>query len=292
MSSTTTETGATPQPVAVEKEDPWRCGWRYVRRQRPDGTEYREQVPLGPEDILFPQEEDFIVHTEGHNDDCRYLKTVLQERARGREGMLVLCDHRVDWEVTGLRPLGPDVAVFDGLREAWDRHRGTLPVRTWGARTLLVIEVTSPDSRVNDLGIKVEFYHRVGALFYAVVDRRESRRDAETRLFGYHVDPANPGRYSEVQPDERGRIWLETVRLWLGLENDRAVLYEERGDRIPDYAEVVQTAGEAEAHAQAEADARIAAEARAVAAEARAEELEAELQRLRGQGGPPNPAAP
>ncbi len=96
-------------------------------------------------------------------------------------------------------------------------------------------------------------------------------------------------------------MWLETVRLWLGLENDRAVLYEERGARIPDYAEVVQTAGEAEARAHAEAEARQAAEARAAAeaaarqaAEARLKELEAEIQRLRAQsqGGPPNPAAP
>ncbi len=32
--STTTETGATPQPVAVEKEDPWRYGSRVPRAMR------------------------------------------------------------------------------------------------------------------------------------------------------------------------------------------------------------------------------------------------------------------
>ena len=287
--STTTDTGATAPkpPTPPEQEDPWRYGWRYVRREGPDGQVEYEQVPLGPRDILFPQEEDFIVHTDGHNEDCRYLKTALKAWAAGRDGVLVLCDHRVDWQVEGIEPLGPDVAVFDGLRDAWDPNRGTFPVRTFGARTLLVVEVTSPDSRADDLGIKVQFYHQFGVLFYAVVDRRQTRRGPELQLFGYRVDPGNPGQYTEVRPDERGRIWLEKVWLWLGLENDRAVLYDERGARVPDYNEVARMK-------QAEAEARQAAEARAAAAEARAKELEAEIQRLRAQsqGGPPNPAAP
>ncbi len=179
--------------------------------------------------------------------------------------------------------------------------RGTFPVRTFGARTVLVIEVTSPDTRANDLGIKVEFYHRVGALFYAVVDRRESRRQGASRLLGYHADPTHSGRYAEVPPDERGRLWLETVGLWLGLEDDQAVLYDERGARIPGHVEAVRTAEQAEALLKAEAEARRIAEAHAKAeaearqaVEVRMKELEAELQRLRGQppGGPPNPASP
>jgi colicin import membrane protein len=271
--STTTETGATPPTVAVEKDDPWRYGLRYVRRQRPDGTEYTEEVPLRQEDLLYPEESDFTVNNEAHHNDCAYLKAALGARAVGRERLLALTDHRVDWEVAGVRPLGPDIVVFDGLRQAWDPGRGTFPVRTFGARTLLVIEVTSPDSRIYDLGIKRDLYQRVGVAFYAVVDRPEARGGPDLRLIGYRTDPANPDRYTEVQPDERGRLWLETVRLWLAAEDGRAVLYDDQGKRIPDYAQLAREA---------------------MAAEARIKELEAEVQRLRSEpkGGPPNPAAP
>ena len=121
----------TPTPPTGQ-EDPWRYGWRYVRRQRPDGTEYVEEVPLRQEDLLFPHESDFVVNTEGHNRDRGYLKNVLTAWAARREAAIALEDHRVDWEVAGLQPLGPDVVVFDGLREAWNPDRGTIPVRTFG----------------------------------------------------------------------------------------------------------------------------------------------------------------
>jgi colicin import membrane protein len=296
--STVIESQASPPPG---REDPWRLGWRYVRHVGPNGEISCEQIPLTEDGLLFPEEGDFVVTNDIHVIDCNYLYAALKQWAARREGALVLADHRVDWETPGLRALGPDVVVFDGLREKWDINRGTLPVKTFGARTLLVMEVTSPNTRPNDLGIKVEFYHRVGARFYAIVDRRETQQGVDVHLIGYRADPATPDSFVEVEPDERGWIWLETVGLWLGLVDDRTVLFEENGDRIPDYAEAVQEMQNAEARttaaegrAAAEADARRLADARAAAAEARAKELEAELQRLRGQsnGASPNGAAP
>ena len=260
-----------PQPSpAPDKEDPWRYGWRYVRREGPDGQVEYDQVPLRQEDLLYPEEGDFVVNNERHHVDCRYLKAALGRWAAGRQGGLVLADHRVDWEVAGLRPLGPDVVVFDGVRGPWDPDRGTIPVRAFGARTLLVIEVTSPDTRPNDLGIKVEFYHRVGALYYAIVDRHERRGGVEERLLGYRADPTNPDHFVEAPADERGRLWLESVRLWLALEDGWAVLYDENGNRIPDYDEALEKGEQGEARAKAEAEARQAAERHAQAeAEAR-----------------------
>ncbi len=290
--STVIESQASPTPP--EKEDPWQLGWRYVPHVGPDGETTYEQVPLTEEGLLFPEEGDFVVTNDIHVIDCHYLYAALKQWAARREGALVLADHRVDWETPGLRPLGPDVVVFDELREKWDVNRGTLPVKTFGARTLLVVEVTSPNTRPNDLGIKVEFYHRVGALFYAIVDRHETRRGVDVRLLGYRADPATPDRFVEVEPNDQGRLWLDMVRLWLGLENDQAVLYEENGDRIPDYAGAVQEKQNADLRAAAEADARRLADARAADAEARMKELEAELQRLRinRNGGAPNGSAP
>jgi colicin import membrane protein len=255
---------------AAEKEDPWRYGWRYVRQTGPDGETRHEQVPLTEEDLLFPEEGDFAVNTQGHNNDCHYLKTVLGTWAAARKGFLVLSDHRVDWQYPGLRPLGPDVAVFGGLSEAWDPWRGTFPVVDFGAQTLLVVEVTSPDTRANDLGVKVDFYHRVGVAFYAVVDRHMGPDGPNMRLFGYRNTPDG---YEPVPLNSLGRLWLEPLKLWLAIEGEVAVCYDDKGDKLKDYAELMQDIK---------------------AAEARTKELEAELERLRDEtrGNPANPAAP
>ena len=291
-----------PQPSPTpEKEDPWRLGWRYVRHEGPDGLVGYERVPLRQEDLLHPQEDDFIVTNDAHGRDCTYLRNVFEAWAAGKEGALVLADTRVDWQAAGVEPHGPDLAVFQGVRD-WNPTDGTFTVADHGARPLLVVGVTSPSTRDNDLDDKVVEYHRAGVPFYGIVDRRVGGQGLEGRLLGYR---ANHEAYVRLPLDERGRLWLEPVGLWLAFEDGRAVCYDGQGKRQEEYAmavrekRVAETRAAAEAdsrriaetRAAAEADARRLAETRAAAAEARTQELEAELQRLRGAGGPPNPAA-
>ena len=45
-----------------------------MRVVAPDGTETVDQVPLTLDDLLFPEEDDFIVQTQGHVNDMFYLK--------------------------------------------------------------------------------------------------------------------------------------------------------------------------------------------------------------------------
>jgi Uma2 family endonuclease len=292
--STTTEPGATPPTVAVEKDEPWRYGSRYLRHVRPDGEVSYEEVPLKKEDLLYPEEGDRPVLTEGHVNDCAYLRDVLKNWAADVADALVLSDHRVDWQAAGLQPLGPDVVVFRNVTRPWDPDRGTFPVVDYGARTLLAIEVTSPDTRPIDLKEKVELYHRAGVPLYAIVDRHQTRAGVDLGLFGYRMDPVLQNHYMPIALDARGRLWLETVGLWLATENGQAVCYDDKGNRSSDYVGLDRAKKEADARAAAEAKARQAADARAQGADARNKELEAELQRLRaqGQGRPPNPAAP
>lgn len=253
-----TVVGQQPPAPAPADDDPFRYGWRYVRRRRPDGTEELDQVPLTLEDVLHPEEEDFRVHTDGHNEDCMYLKAVLKARLRDRPDALVLSDCRVDWGVPGLRAHGPDVAVFFGVKRR--RDWGTFYVAREGARPQLVVEVTSPETRSTDVENKVEHYYRAGIPYYIIADAREENGQRSLRLIGYR---RGPNGYELMPLDERGRLWLEPLGLWLGTEEGRVCCYDgTTGEKIGDYVSLDQAREAAEGRARQEADARAAAEAK------------------------------
>jgi len=261
--------------------DPFRYGWRYVKRVGPDGEETLDQVPLSLEDVLFPETGDFIVQTDAHSSDLTYLRDVFKARLAGQATMVVVSDCRVDWNLPGVRPLGPDVAVFAGIERHCDW--ATLDVAAEGARPLLVVEVTSRDTRQNDVTKKVDFYHRAGVPLYVIADVLEED-DFERRLeliVYRHTPEAN----ERIRPDERGWIWLEPIGVWLGVAPEARLGYDRlacfdpaTGVEIGDYTAISQAL-------EAEARARTDAETRAALAEARIRALEAELKRL-GNGPP------
>jgi Uma2 family endonuclease len=299
----------TPPP-----DDPFRYGWRWVRRVGPDGAEGYERIPLKLSDLLHPQEEDFVVHSQAHDEDCQNLKCFLRVWASSQPDTVVLRDCRVDWGVEGLEPLGPDLAVFQGV-SSWDPEQGTFRVAEVGARPLLVIEVTSPSTRDIDLDDKVLEYFQGGVPYYAIVDARHRPEGRQIRFLLYR---ANGEGYMRVRQRRPGRLWLEPVRLWLAAEAGQVIAFDEHGNRLKTYLEEVEARREAEtraeaeqARAAAEAQARREAETRAEAEKVRAEtaetraeaekaraeaeaqarreadarlrEMEAELRRLRGQ---------
>jgi Uma2 family endonuclease len=270
-----------------------------VRVKGPDGTVTEQQVPLTEEDVLFPKTGDFIVQNNPHNDDVSYLKGVSKARLRRDRTSAVLSDCRVDWNLAGVRPLGPDVAAFTGV--ARDAGWETFNVRAEGARPLLVVEVTSQTTEKNDLGPKVDFYHRAGVPVYVIVKASGRGRNGRLELIAYRHAP---GGYERIEPDDQGRIYLETLGVWLGKKRDprggyeRVVCYDGRtGEEIGDLAaqmtgraraerraEAEARRAEAEARARAEAERRAEAEARARAeAERRIRELEAALKRPSGR---------
>jgi len=303
-------TVTTPAPPPAD--DPFRYGWRYVRRPTPDDPDHLEPVPLTLEDVLHPDVGDFIVHSDRHETDRMYLTAVLRARLEAHGRAIVLSDVRVAWDVPDLRPHGPDVMVIPGLRER--RDWSTFDVAEEGVRPALMIEITSPETRENDVVWKVAHYARAGVAQYVIVDNIGRRGERQLRLLDYRL----VGETYRLQPsDERGWVYLELAALWVGVEGDHVVCYADDGTAFGDYATVVQQAAEAEARARAaeeqaqrEAAARAEAEALARAAaeqaqreaaaraeaeeqarreaaartelEARLRELEAELRRLRG----------
>ena len=252
-------------------DDPFRYGWRFVHRPTPDDPHHLDQVPLTLEDVLHPEVGDFIVHSLRHETDQRYLTDVLQARLERTGEAIVMSDIRIAWDVPGLRPHSPDVMVIPGItkRDNWS----TFDVAQEGQRPALIIEITSPETREIDLVRKVEHYARAGVAQYVIVDYLTREEPLRLRLLDYRLVGE---RYVLHPPDEHGRVYLESARLWLGVADNHVVCYNERGEVMGNYTAMMELAEAAQAQTWlAEEQARREAEARAAAGEQARREAEA-----------------
>lgn len=270
--------------VKATEDEPF-YGWRYVRHLRPNGTEVIEEVPLREEDLLYPEEGDFVVYEPVHTRDFIYCHSTLEAFYAPQPTVVVLGDCRVDWGVAGVRPLGPDILVLFDVRQ-WQPRRATFRLAEDGGQPVLVLEIASPNTRKYDLGIKRTLYYRVGVQKYVIVDRGP-RNNAPVRLRGYQRGPTG---WRLLRPDAQGRLDLAPVGFQLGIEDDRPWLYDATtGVRAPDRIEWQQALTDAETRAREaeartrEAEARARAEAQArVALEAQVRALEERLRRHQG----------
>lgn len=236
--------------------DRFRLGWRIRPRLTPEGKIKHVRIPLTAYDILHPQEGDFRVHNDEHRLVCRYLDNVISAQVSHIPGTIVLHDTRVAWDVDGLDPHGPDIALIFNVRE--HKKWGTFDVRVEATRPTLIVEVTSPETRQLDLVDKVEEYAQAGVQCYIIVDAHKSSRQPNYRLIGYQLTPDG---YINLQPNAQGRLWLAPAQIWLGLLDDQLHCYDVDGHRIGDYVEIAKAYQETEARLRA---------------------LEEEIRRLRG----------
>jgi Uma2 family endonuclease len=264
---TRTEFGITSVTIsddAQPERDLFRYGWRYIHHPLPSGGETLERVPLTLEDVLHPQEGDFVTHTDDHQRFCVYLYNVLRGLFLHQSTTVVLHDVLVGWDVPELNPHGPDIAVIFGVRER--RNWGKFDVAQEGVRPALIIEVTSPETRQVDLYNKLIEYDQAGVPMYIIVDTHQRKGVMTRRLLGYQMTPEG---YAGMAQDERGWLWMDSVELWIGIHENRVECYDRTGNKIEDYEGVMAARDEAEVRTQA--------------AEARLAELEAELLRLPGE---------
>lgn len=223
-------------------DDPYFYGFRYVERPDLDGQEHTVIEPLTEEDVLHPQEGDHITQNDQHGLDCNYLRNVLSANVTHIPHPVVLGDCLIDLGVKRVKPLASDAAVFADVptRRLWSTFR----VRDEGARWVLVGEVTSPATRDKDLHVKPRLYYQAGVPLYFIVDQESVRGGVrQLRLIGYER-----GRraYRRMRLNAEGRLWLEPVQLWLGVEGGRVVCYDASGRAIEDYAELEQARADAE----------------------------------------------
>jgi Uma2 family endonuclease len=274
-------TGPIPAPSAArhstEPVDPFPYGWRFQSRLGPDGQEICERVPLTPEDVLHPQENDQISQNTVQSRDVRYLGSVLECQLREQSDALVLNDCLIDWGIKGLGNHSPDLSVFTGVRNP-KRLRKRFSLVKEGARSLLVIEIVSPDDpklRNNDVVIKVREYHRAGVPLYVLIDQEKS--EGPRQVIGYRWTSR---RYVPLPLDDQGRLLIEPIQVLLGLRDNEAVCWDATtGKELQDDA-TANRALEAEARQAAES-ARDAAEAALAAAQARLRAMEAKKRRRR-----------
>jgi Uma2 family endonuclease len=261
-----------------------------VRVTRPDGTEAVEQVPLTLEDVLHPEEGDSIVQPRAHGLDVAYLGEVFDVRLERDPTALALVDCQVNFNLPGVKPLCPDIAIFWGVvrrQVDWSSFN----VAKEGARPGLVIEVTSPSTRTNDIGVKVDYYHRARVPVYVIADAtKNDQNERQIELITYQ---RTARRYKRVPADPRGWTWLDAVGLWLGVTYDElagckrlACFDPVTGDEVGTYRAITKAlaakdqalVAKDQALAEAETRAQAEAQARAVA-QARIRELEAAIKR-------------
>ena len=266
---------------ASKQDDLFRLGWRYKKRATPnaDGEFDYDIVPLRDEDLLYPQEDDFIVHNDNHITDVPYLRNVFKTQTADSPRYRILCDHIIDFQHGDVQPLGPDITALEGEPLEWDGSRGTFPVKDMQSKVLFVLEDTSPSTRPKDLGPKVKLYYRAGVPLYILCDPPYG--GGKRRARGILPYRAGPKGY-ELQPlDANGRYWIEAIGVFIGIVDGRVVCFDKDGKRIEDYTGLHSQLQSERFRADEEKARAEQEKARAEAAEARIRELEAKAKKQR-----------
>ncbi|MBV7327295.1 Uma2 family endonuclease [Chloroflexi bacterium TSY] len=250
------------------EDDPYRYGWREVLQTNEDGQEELVYIPLTLEDILHPEEDDRRLHARDHEEMCAYLNAAINAKYADDPHTFSLPDVRIDWNIPGVKAYTPDVAVVFNVRE--ETNWTTFYVAEEGTKPSMVIEVTSPSTRDVDLITKKERYAQAGLPFYFIIDTIPRKIPVERRLIGYRLDE---DQYVEIQPNEKGWLWMEPVGMWLGLDDTVIHCYEADGSIWRDYSELNKAFAESEKRAEQEAQ-------RAEQEAQRAEQLAAHLRKL------------
>lgn len=298
-------------PTDIQKPLPplgeFAIGWRDVERRDANGHVHFDQIPLTLEDALHPQLGDHVVRGTAHNRDCHFLWDVFRRSVAQDPSAVVYHNVGIYWEDDCLRHHAPDIAVVSGVQNP-EHDRDGFHCAREGTRPRLLLEVTSPNTRDNDVVAKVGAYHRAKVPYYILVDAHELDHEPRTlRIIGYRYEAA---AWSLMPLDDQGRLWLEEFGFWLGSKDGRVACFHKDGRALNDYVSLAaeleairaqtgeieaqtarieaQTASDIQACLKAEAQiardiqARAEAEARVLVLEKKIRAAEEELRRLRG----------
>lgn len=216
-----------------QPEYPFDIGYRWVE----NGSDH-VQVPLTEEDFLHPQEEDRFLFTDLETVARYDLRSALIFILKMRTDVHVFTNHRVDWQACGIRPMGPDVAVFGDFQSKWNPLLGTVPVRELGLKTLFVAEITWQSSRHIDLEQKPPLYHQLGVPYLLIFDFYAGHKEPFVgELLAFE---ATKSGYVRMEADPKLGVWIPTVAMWFKLNGRQVVIHNEDKKRIMNEKELIQ----------------------------------------------------
>lgn len=256
---------------------PLEAGWRRVYDA---ATDSYQQQPLTLLDLLYPTEDDigvvYMAQSPLHNLLTDLLAVMLRTYLGVRD-WLILHDVLVLWGQRGAPAKSPDVAAFPGGRLSMKEK--SYRVGRDGPLPAFVIEITSEETREEDLQMKPLHYAAVGVKEFLIIDILNKATEPWA-LIGYRLDEGP--YYQRIAADADGGYTFTTVGLrFVAVNRTRIEVYDSTtGQRLFTSDELKAQAEAAAARAEAEATARMKAEARAA-------ELEERLRALESQVGQP-----
>ncbi|MEM7532761.1 MAG: Uma2 family endonuclease [Chloroflexota bacterium] len=276
-----------PPADAVMDGDEAIYGWRYIVETDEHGKKQIVGVPLTLDDYLHPQEGDDHMNNRSQRAIIKYIESVLELYLRHIQGLLILTEVGIDWNIPGIQHYSPDISVLFNVQNPERSPQTIFKASEEGTVPSLLIEVTSPSSRHADLQDKVQRYEQLGVPYYFIVDglRRRGNPIPTLRLLGYELTSRG---YVEITPNQFGWLWMAPVNAWIGLHEGDVRCYDAQGNPLPTpdnladdlieasdrLAETSQNLAE-ESVARAEAERRAEEEARRAEEEARRAEEEA-----------------
>jgi len=265
---------ARPLSATERLDDEFYYGYRTIITYDKDGKEVYSYKPLTLNDFLDPEEGDLFMQGTLHDEDTGALKSIFRYLYQDDPATTVFSDLKILWGIEGLSQPAPDVTVIPNVKGP-AKPRPAFDVAQEGTRPTFVLEVVSPRYRQPDRDKKVAIYEQAGVKEYFIIDSWLQGEDVSYEVVGYRLQD---GIYTQIQPNEQGRIFSEINKVWVGVSDDKKrffVIDKQTGERILP----AEKRAEAEAaRAEAEAKARRQAENRVAQLEARVRELEARYQ--------------
>lgn len=208
------------------------------------------------------------------------LFEMLKELLRGLPLARVFHDIFIHWDkARGDGCVAPDLAVFPRMEP---RERSAIYLWEEASWPIVVVEVLSKNTKAKDRGEKLRTYQdKLRVPEYFICDPTEGAQ----KVWGHRLVD---GKYRQIAPDDRDRVWSEELHAWFGPdEGGMLQVWDASGRRMSRHELTLEERDEARAERDAERQRAEAALREASeqaqwreAAEARARELEETVRRL------------
>jgi Uma2 family endonuclease len=181
-----------------------------VREQQPQDIAVEEKIPLPPTDL--PYDDGEPLESNRHRIAMNVLIDSLHQAYSGRDDYYAGGNMFVYYSSRQARNQdfrGPDffaVLNVDGTRE----RRSWIVWEEEGRYPDAIIELMSPSTASEDTSNKKQLYEQT----FRTRDYFVYNPFNGESLQGWHL--GSNGRYEELNPDERGWLWCESLGLWLG----------------------------------------------------------------------------